>query len=35
MQPAAGPTGAQIVNASADPFANARGNATTTVNRTR
>lgn len=35
MQPAAGPTSAQIVNASADPFANARGNATTTVNRTR
>ncbi|WCS28638.1 hypothetical protein LOK46_30045 (plasmid) [Methylobacterium sp. NMS14P] len=35
MQPAAGPTGAQVVNASADPFASPRGNATTSVNQTR
>jgi hypothetical protein len=35
MQPAAGPTGAQVVNASADPFAAPRGNATTSVNQTR
>lgn len=35
MQPAAGPTGAQVVNASADPFASPRGNTTTSVNQTR
>lgn len=35
MQPAAGPTGAQVVSASADPFASPRGNAATSVNQTR
>ncbi|MBE7203610.1 MAG: hypothetical protein INR70_38240 [Parafilimonas terrae] len=35
MQPAAGPTGAQVVNASADPFASSQGSATTAVSQTR
>lgn len=35
MQPAAGPTGAQVVNASADPFATTQGSATTAVSQTR
>lgn len=35
MQPAAGPTGAQVVNASADPFASSQGSAATAVSQTR
>lgn len=35
MQPAAGPTGAQVVNASADPFASSQGSATTAVSQSR
>ena len=35
MQPAAGPSGAQVVNASADPFAPSRGSATTAVSQSR
>lgn len=35
LRPAAGPTGAQVVNAAADPFAAPRGNATATVNQAR
>ena len=35
MQPAAGPSGAQVVNASADPFAPSQGSATTAVNQAR
>ncbi|MCJ2143214.1 hypothetical protein [Methylobacterium sp. E-066] len=35
MPPAAGPSGAQVVNASADPFASPQGSATTSVNQTR
>ena len=35
MQPAAGPTGAQVVNVSADPFASSQGSATTAVSQTR
>lgn len=35
MQPAAGPTGAQVINASADPFASSQGSATTAVSQTR
>lgn len=35
MQPAAGPSGAQVVNASADPFAPSQGSATTAVSQKR
>lgn len=35
LRPAAGPTGPQVVNATADPFAAPRGNAATTVNQAR